>query len=231
MRRLSVLGSLLVLVLAACAPQSQPRTTVEELAGTVGYYPSEAGARWEYLPRNAALDDDRSILAIEGPRVVNGEVLTGWRLYGGGLDHRYYRSYRADGVRLHASSYPGASLSFNPPILEYPSAQQLRTGARWSGSSVVTITQPAAPSGQQITTSTVDYTYAVVDRRRVRVTAGEFDVYVINRVTNYRDGSEALRETLTQELWFSPYVGEIQTVTGEFLVALNFMPTVPETRP
>lgn len=225
------LACCLVLALAACTPGTQSstrRTTVEELSGTSGFYPAQAGARWEYLPQGAPVDLERSIVVVEGPRVVGNDVLTGWRFFGGGLDHRYYRSYSSDGVRLHVQTYPGAQLTFNPPILEYPGAAQLARGARWSGTSQVEIHQPAAPPEMRLVTAEIRYEYFVVDRRRVRVTAGDFDVYVINRVTRQYDAEGRLQEELTQEIWFSPYTGEIRNIAGEFLVGLNFTPVLPE---
>ncbi len=218
---------LLALLVAACAPTSQaPRTSVQEASRPAGFYPSQTGARWEYLPNNAPVSASPTVSTVEGPRVVGDDVLIAWRVIGGGLDHSHFRSYAADGVRLHARTYPGASMSFDPPLLEYPAQAQLVRGASWGGSSTVSVSQPGAPPEHRRTSYEVSYRYTVVDRRRVRVEAGEFDVYVINLVTRETTGADTT--VLTQEIWFSPYAGEIRNVSGEYLTSLNFTPTLPQ---
>jgi hypothetical protein len=66
-----------------------------------------------------------------------------------------------------------------------------------------------------------------VDRRRVTVAAGSFDVYVLNLVTQTL-AADGPGEKLTQEIWFSPYVGEVRTDSGYYLVEMNFTPTYPQ---
>ena len=61
----------------------------------------------------------------------------------------------------------------------------------------------------------------------VRVPAGTFDVFVINLVTDQLTESGSVASSLTQELWYSPYVGEVRSVGGYYLVGLNFEPYYP----
>lgn len=183
---------------------------------------------WQYLPDDALLSDRRQYQRIEGPRIVGGKPLVTWVLHGQGLEQRNYRSYDSRGVHLHMRSVPGAEITFDPPIVESPPAGSLTRGATWSSRTKATIYAPAVGPGNARESTDIEYTYSVVDRRRVSVTAGSFDVYVMNAVTTSfaPDGSEL--ESLTQEVWFSPYVGEIRTLSGDYLVEMNFQPTYPQ---
>lgn len=217
-------------LLAACAPATAPveRTAaVEQLSGSIGYYPAQAGARWEYLPDRAPVDSPRVIQIVEGPRVMNGQTLISHLTRGDGAEERKYRSIDASGVRLHARSVPGAQTSFSPPILEYPASSQLVRGATWGGTTTASTHFPAAQPQFRDEVQQIRYRYTVVDRRSVRVPAGIFDVYVINLVTDQLDEAGNVSSSLTQELWYSPYAGEIRTVGGYYLVGLNFTPVYP----
>lgn len=221
---------LLLAVLAACAPSTAPteRTaSVEQLSRAVGFYPDQAGARWEYLPDNAPVDDPRLIQIVEGPRVVDGRTLVAHLTRGGGAEERKYRSIASDGVRLYMRSVPGAQTTFEPPILEFPPAGQLVRGANWGGTTSASTHFPGAQPEFRNETQQIRYRYTVVDRRNVRVPAGTFDVYVINLVTDQLNEAGGVSSSLTQELWYSPYVGEIRTVGGYYLVGLNFQPVYP----
>lgn len=223
------LTAALLLLLAACAPAPEgPRTSVEELRQSVSFYPSETGAQWSFLPNNALFDETRVYQRIEGPRIVDGVPLISWLLLGRGFEERDYRSYTSQGVQLHMRTKPGTEMKFNPPILEYPPAGQLGKGAQWSGSTTVSVFFPAARKENQHSTLELEYEYSVVDQRRVTVAAGSFDVYVLNLVTRTSGAEGELKEQLTQEIWFSPYVGEVRTDAGYFLVDLNFTPHYPD---
>lgn len=220
----------LLTVMAACAPATAPveRTAaVEQLSRAVGYYPDQAGARWEYLPDNAPVDDPRVVQIVEGPRVVNGRTLISHLTRGGGAEERKYRSIDAQGVNLYMRTVPGAQTSFDPPIMEFPPAGQVVRGASWGGTTVASTHFPAAKPEFRNETQQIRYRYTVVDRRNVRVPAGSFDVYVINLVTDQLDQAGNVTNSLTQELWYSPYAGEVRSVGGYFLVGLNFEPVYP----
>ena len=219
-----------LVLLAACAPVASdtPRTSVEQLSRAVGFYPAQAGARWEYLPDNAPIDDPRVIQLVEGPRVVGERTLISHLTWGAAAEERKFRSIGADGVLLYARTVPGAQTAFEPAIMEFPPSSQLVRGASWGGTTTSTTFYPDQRPEFQYETLNIRYRYTVVDRRSVRVPAGTFDVYVINLVTEQLDDAGRVSHTLTQELWYSPYVGEIRTVSGFYLTGLNFEPTYPQ---
>src|SRR5690625_1923718 len=109
MRMRLLLLTALLAVLGGCVPVSSdagPRTQVEQLTRPVGYYPDQAGARWEYLPDNAPVDDPRVIQLVEGPRVVNGRTLISHLTRGAGAEERKFRSIGPDGVAHHTRAGP-----------------------------------------------------------------------------------------------------------------------------
>ena len=80
---------------------------------------------------------------------------------------------------------------------------------------------PTAQPGSQESKLDLDYVFTVVDERTVTSPAGSFDVFVINFVTQMLDEESLQAEELTQEIWFSPYIGEVKTEQGYFLVETN----------
>src|SRR5690606_24646655 len=109
---------------------------------------------------------------------------------------------------------------FDPPLQEYPPAAQLRVGANWSGSTSVHL---SADGGRQQRSLDVEYVYTVVDKRPVTTPAGQFDVFVIDFTTRTFDEEGSITEELTQQTWFSPYVGEVRTRNGHLLVSSNVL--------
>src|SRR5690554_2393956 len=216
---LKLLAPLLLAVLAACAPTSEaPRVDVEQLSEPISYYPFQAGARWEYLPDGARLNDPSTVVRVEGPTVVAGEVWVAWHTRGRGLDQMSYRVNRPDGVYLLREERLGTTFSFDPPLQEYPPSSQLRVGANWAGNTTV---QLSADNGRQQRTMVVDYVYTVVDKRPVTTPAGQFDVFVIDFTSRTFDEEGNITDQLTQQTWFSPYVGEVRTRNGHLLVGSN----------
>lgn len=208
-----------LLLLAACAPAtSDERVDVQQLTGPIGYYPSQAGARWEYLPDGALISDPRVRVQVEGPTVVGPSVLVAWHTRGRAIDTRDYRDYRADGVYLHRVERFGAIFRFDPPMQEFPAPEQMRVGATWSGDSTVLI---ELDGGKERTSLEVSYVYTIVDRRTVTVPAGEFDVYVIDFTSREFNEDGDVSDELTQQVWFSPSFGEVRTKDGHVLVASN----------
>lgn len=228
MQRLGI-AALLVLLLAACAPSADgPRVTVAQLTEPVGYYPQQTGATWQYLPSNALLDEARVFQRVEGPTVLDGQVWIAWRLVGRGLDVISYRQYRPDGVFLRRELRPGTEIDFDPPIREYPSEGSLRVGATWSGQTTASVVYPEARPENRSASLTLDYTYTVVDQRRVSIASGDFEVFVINFTSRTTDEFATVLEEFTQELWFAPFVGEVRTEQGFFLVESNVLAETPE---
>ncbi|MDQ3399145.1 MAG: hypothetical protein M3511_15555, partial [Deinococcota bacterium] len=122
---------------------------------------------------------------------------------------------------------PGALIDYDPPLHELPAEAALRVGASWGGVTTAQLFFPQAREENQRAEVRLDYRYTVVDRRNVSVAAGDFDVFVINLEGRRFDDEGLPRETLRQELWFAPYIGEVRTRTGFFLVAANFQTAGP----
>lgn len=230
MSRRLVLPSLLLLLtlLAACAPAPETRRVeIEQLTEPVGFYPQQTGATWQYLPNNAKLDEPRVFQRVEGPTVIDGEVYVGWQLIGRGLEVQNYRQYRDDGVYLKRRTRPGAIITFDPPLKEFPAQDELRVGASWGGETKADVFYPQAKSENQHAELTVNYTFTVVDRRTVSVVAGTFEVFVIDFVSRTFGADGEIADELRQTSWFTPYLGEVLTDTGFFLVETNVVPSEP----
>ncbi|MEX2535745.1 MAG: hypothetical protein WD273_09115 [Trueperaceae bacterium] len=216
---------LLTLILAACAPSTDegPRVTVDQLTEAVSFYPQETGAAWQYLPDSARLNEARLVRFVAGPTILAGELVTGSRLVGRGIDEENFRTYGPDGVHLVRTTKPGSIIDFSPPVQEFPAQSQLAMGASWGGETSATVRYPEARAENRETSLDIRYSYTVVDRRSARVPAGEFDIFVIDfhSVTVDDEGNQL--EELTQTTWFVPYVGEVRTENGYFLVETNFI--------
>lgn len=229
MRRTNALVAplLALLLTAACAPAAgdAPRVNVQQLTETITYYPSQAGARWEYLPSGARVTDPRVAVQVEGPTVMGDGLLTAWHARGRGLDQMSYRDHTPAGVFLHREERLGTTFRFDPPLMEFPPENQLRVGANWSGTSTVTLT---LDGGRERRTLPFDYSYVVVDRRTVTVPAGEFDVFVIDFTSRTYDEEGNLTDELTQQTWFAPYLGEVRTRNGHVLIATNVPAATPK---
>lgn len=211
-------------LLAACVPGgSGARNQADQALGEISYYPQQAGVIWQYLPEGALLEEPRLFSAIEGPTVLDGEIWIGWRTVGLGFDTGYLRQYRSDGVYLRRKTQPGTIFTFEPPIREFPAPESLRVGWTWSGETRVLAEFPEAPVGSRRAETDVSYVYTVVDARTVTLAAGEFEVFVINFVTRTLDEDAAVVDELVQEVWFAPFVGELRTENGYFLVEANFL--------
>ncbi len=224
MRRTVLALVALGLTLAACTPAgttSSERVEVQQLTDPITYYPYQTGARWLYLPDGARLSDPGTTLVVEGPTIVENEVWLSYHMRGRGLDQRSYRQVRADGVFLRQETRLGTTFTFDPPLQEYPAPDTMRVGAQWRGATTVHM---SADEGKQQRDLGIDYVYTVVDRRSVTVPAGAFEVFVIDFTTRTTDENGTVTEELTQQTWFSPYVGEVRTRNGHVLVESNVVP-------
>lgn len=211
----------LVLLLSACVPTSSEQAEVVTTpTGPVAYVPAETGSTWAYLPDRASLDEPPVIIRIEGPTVLDGVVRTAWRMVGRGLDVTWYREDRDEGRFLVREERPGARISFDPPIQELP-AGPFRVGQTWGGETVATLVFPDAAADNRRSTLPLEYRSTIVDRRDVTVPAGTFEVFVLNLTTRTYDDEGAVVEELTQETWFSPFLGEVRTENGFFLIDSN----------
>jgi hypothetical protein len=214
--------------LAACAPQvpDPGRVEVRQLAERLSYYPHQTGVVWSYLRDGERLDAAPVVQRVEGPVMLGGEVLVATRLVGRGLDTTYYRRYGPSGVQLVRETRPGAVIDYDPPIQELPSEGALHTGSSWGGTTTARLFFAEARAENQRAELRLDYRYSVVDHRAVSVAAGGFEVYVINLVAE-QAGEGERGETVQQELWFAPFVGEVRTRTGYLLVDGNFAQNRP----
>jgi hypothetical protein len=216
---------LLLLVLSACAPAAVDpgQVEIQQLAEPISFYPNQTGATWTYLP-DGPRDAPRLYQRVEGPTSLGGEIWTAWRIVGRGLDITMYRQQRSDGVYLLREVRPGTQITFNPPLKELPAQNELRVGATWGGETTAQLFFPQASPQNQRSELTLNYRYTVVDRRSVTIEAGTFDVYVINFESQTTDEGGRVLETIHQESWFSPYVGDVRLKVGSgyYLIETNF---------
>lgn len=215
-----VFGGLL-LVLAACAPPTKSVGTSVDV-GEVSFYPRQTGVIHEYLPEDASDTQPRLIQRILGPRLAQRYIAS--VSIGRGLDITSYRSYTNQGVFLHRQDGPGYSMTLDPPLREYPGANALQAGATWQGSSTVTINYTESNNAPEI--FTMNYLYSVVDRRMVNLERGDdllgrFDTFVISLEGERLADDGRLVQRIEQDIWFSPYIGEILTKEGGLLIASN----------
>jgi hypothetical protein len=215
--------ALLLLLAAGCAPAAQEEAeVVTRPTGPLRYVPVATGATWTYLPDRATLDEPRVRLTVEGPTVVDGEVRTAWHQVGRGLDVRWFREHREDGTYLVREERPGTIIRFDPPIKEIPTGP-LRVGQTWSGRTTASLRFPEAEPENRTSSLEVDWVTTVVDRREVTVAAGTFEVFVLNFTSRTTDAEGTVVDELTQETWFAPYLGEVRTENGFFLVDSNLL--------
>jgi len=227
MRQLVLLVAAAAVLLSACAPTTtdSERVGVQQLSDPITYYPFQTGAAWSYLQQGARLSDPRTVVLVEGPTVVDNGVWIGWRLQGPAREKVSYRQVRPGGVFLHSEVRLGiTTLSYDPPIQEYPPEGSLRVGALWSGATDVTL---RLHDGSEPETQHLEYVYTVVDRRTVTVPAGTMEVFVINLTSRLFDDDGVQVEEQTFETWFSPFIGEVRLNTGHVLTQTNVPGVTP----
>jgi len=208
-----------LLLLAACAPSPEERVDVVQFAEPAAFYPHQTGAVWSYLAEGEPRSARPLYQRVEGPTVVDGERFVAWRTVGRGLDTRTYRVYRPEGVFIAREAGPGYVTTLEPPIQEWPAPDELVMGASWGAQARATVRFPEAGEARSFR---FDYRYDVVDERRVTVEAGTFEVFVVAFESRSFDEEGNVEETLRQEVWFAPFVGEVRTDTGLYLVDTNF---------
>lgn len=210
-----------MMLLASCAPPAQSVGASVDV-DKVSFYPRETGIVHEYLPEDAADNQPRLVQRVLGPRLA--QRYTASVSVGRGIDVTSYRSYTNQGVFLHRQDGPGYSMTLEPPLQEYPAANAMQVGATWQGSSTVTIRY--TESGNEAVTFTTNYLYNVVDRRRVNLERGEdllgrFDAFIISLEGERLAEDGSLVQRIEQDIWFTPYIGEILTKEGGLLIASN----------
>ena len=213
-------------LLAACAPGTEEEgpsaQAGSQVVGPLQYVPIATGARWSYLPDGAQLSEPLVVTTVLGPTVLDGQVRTAWRTVGRGLDVRFFRQHGPEGTFLVREERPGTIIEFDPPIRELP-GEPLRVGQSWSGETTATVTFPDADAEHRTQRLGLDWVSTVVDRRPVNVPAGPVEVFVLNFTSRSVDEEGNVVEELTQETWFSPYLGQVRTENGFYLVESNLI--------
>lgn len=205
----------LALTLAACAPSAVERVNVQQQPDGITFYPRQAGIQRAYLPQGSPLDAPPFTINELGATTRSGQVLYATREYGKGVNRTIYRAYTNQGVLKAREDYPSHTVTYDPPLREYPTHDELALGARWSGTTTATLRFPHRDLVEQVD---IEYAYTVVDKRLVSVNGAPVTVFVINLEAT--DPANPSAE-LNQELWFAPYLGLVRTADGLYLVDAN----------
>ncbi len=209
----------LLLGLSACTPKtSGPGPTVQTSTpvSTVSFYPSQAGLAWSYLPEGEPTSAMPYVLRALGPSIYANQTVQALQLTGRGADQTWYRTFSADGVKLLGLRKPGVNVRLDPPWLEYPAESAWKVGLTWQGVSNIAI---SGDDGKVQAQGTLNYSYTVQEQRQQDTPAGKFEVWVVTRQVSDTVGGLF---PATQQLWFTPYVGEVRTPEGLLLVGRNF---------
>jgi hypothetical protein len=182
------------------------------------FYPATPGLSWTYLPAAAdgSIDPNAAPfeLRVEGQRAFKGKILTGMRFFGRAGDRVYYREFTNGGVLLYGWDSPDfVTVTYDPPILEYPPEGQLVKGFTWGNESKVTTT---LQKGQE-TVLKISERYRVLGTEKYKVGDVTYDTVVINYEGNLSSG-----ERLSSVIYFAPKIGEVRTKEGLILFRRNF---------
>lgn len=208
-----------LLSLAGCAPRaSAPDSKVETSTpiSTVSFYPRETGLSWAYLLEGEPASAAPYVLRTLGPTIYAGQPVLAFQLTGRGADQTWYRTVSSEGVRLLGLHKPGVNVYLEPAWQEYPPEGAWKLGATWQGVSQVTI---SGDDGKVQARGTLNYSYTVQEQRRVQTPAGSFQVWVVTRQMSDTVGGLF---PATQQLWFTPYTGEVRSPEGLLLTGRNF---------
>jgi hypothetical protein len=199
-------------------PTKPPKPPVESgvVGGKSSFYPNEAGLTWQYIKESTSADAPKYKLEILGPSLFHGRTLTAIRFVGNASDQTYYREFSSTGVKYYGFSIAQTGdVTFDPPIQEYPAADELKIGAIWGGETTVTepnLADPSKPKSYKIS-----YTYTVLARQQFKVAEKVYDTY---RIAYEVISSPTQRST--QTIHFTPSVGEVRTKEGLLLLDKNF---------
>lgn len=206
----------LALLLAGCAPSAADTVAVQQTPNTVAYYPHQAGVARTYLPQGAAVDAPNVTITELGPTSLNDQLLFAERRYGRGDDTTIYRAFTAQGVFITQEDRPAYTLTYDPPLQQFPSPDTLQVGASWGGTTTATFSFSA--SAQRSSSTTIHYHYLVVQRRKVTVNHATLDVFVIDRSAT---DPQHPKDSVHQELWFAPHLGLVKTPEDLYLIHSN----------
>lgn len=221
-------NTLLVLLffLAACAPSlTAERFEVTNITSAQGFYPATAGLRWEYLEPGEDVLAPRFRKEVLGKTRIGEQTLTMSRFFGRGFNVTSFEDYRSDGVFLVREDRAGSVLVYEPAYQAWPPETDLILGAQWGGATTATIYKDRGG----VDTAEITYQYTVVDKRQLKL--GQrfddriFEVFVISLQTTENVSGRLVQSNA--ELFFTPYVGEVRTRSGLFLIDTNFAVSAP----
>jgi hypothetical protein len=204
--------------LPACAPAPVARFSVTTVPEEVSFYPHEAGLQWTYLEPGERLDTPHFTKEYSGLRSVNNELVVLSRFYGRGNEINAFETVDASGVFLKREDRPGAVLVYQPPLQTLPAQANFKVGTQWTGNSSVSVYYPNNDTPTQVQLS---YAYRILETRTVVVGGQTLEVYIIAFEARQTDQHNNV-ETISQEVWYAPYVGEVKTRSGLFLMDTNF---------
>lgn len=207
-----LLATLLAALLAACAPTTGAKVEVGSVPELTTFHPNQTGLEWQYLYANDALDAQTITHRVLGPMSERGQILTVEHTYGRGYDHHYYRSYTPEGVHLHREARPGVTITYDPPLQELPASLETKPGAKWGGTTTVTI---AFDKGVR-ETHTLEYQSTIHEQRKVTLPTGEHTLLVID----FQSIDDA-GHRIVQQLWYQPYLGWVKLRDEAVLVKAN----------
>jgi hypothetical protein len=199
-------------------PAKPPKPPVESgvVGGKTSFYPNAAGLTWQYIKESNSADAPKYKLEILGPSIFHGKTLTAIHFVGNASDQTYFREFSGSGVKFYGFSIAQTGdVTFDPPIQEYPAANDLKVGATWGGETTVTepnLADPSKPKSYKIS-----YTYTVLDRQQFKVAEKIYDTY---RIAYEVISSPTQRST--QTIHFTPSIGEVRTKEGLLLLEKNF---------
>lgn len=215
--------------LSACAPRQQvaaPEVRAQTSFDAVSFYPAQSGLIWTYLPQGEPANSVPYVLRSLGPTIFKNQTVNAFALTGRGAEQTWYRQVSDSGVNLLGFTKPGVLVNLEPAWRELPAAGELRVGASWSGTTRVTVMDTV--KDRVVTEGTLNYRYDIQERRQVTVPTGTYDVFVITR--RVTDDIGGLFPAV-QQMYFTPFVGEVRTYEDLLLTGQNYSRTPAPTTP
>jgi hypothetical protein len=216
MRNTWLKSILLIALLAGCAPRSHepPEPVVGIVKAEPEFFPNETGFSWTYLPEGSQKGSLAYTTTISGPGMLADATATRFVFRGRGQERVFYRNIDPQGSWLFGleETISKTTITFNPPIKEYPSPAEIHVGAQWGGE-----TQATTDNGKRRVSFPITYTFTVTGLKEVEVPAGRFDAFTIQFFANSPN-----QPPQQYEVWFVPKVGEVRTREGLLLTEWSF---------
>jgi hypothetical protein len=202
----------LLILLSSCAPArvTAPRLNVSVPLEQPSYYPLEAGFVWHYLEPGERLDAPMIVRENLGATALKDQEYFLVRVYGRQSLTVYYFQETRQGIFLVREDHEEMVLSYEPPRQLYPS--RLEVGEMWHGSSTVRLIE----EDHEVGSLTLSYRASVVRQQTVTVAGQTYRAFVVAFEEQYGD------RLISTEVWLVPFVGEVRSKEGHFLVKRNF---------